>query len=106
MPLFAVGSAEISDKARPALLDVAARMKGDVRLSVLLRGHTDSAGEESFNDQLSWMRARAAQEFLVASGVSRDRITVAGLGARELIDPADTPEARARNRRVEIVWKP
>ena len=101
-----MGSAEIGDKARSSLITAAGQMKSDLRLLVLLRGHSDSAGEEGYNEYLSLQRARAAQEFLVAMGVARDRITVVGLGAREPVDPADTPEARARNRRVEIVWKP
>lgn len=73
------------------------------RLSI--EGHCDFIGTDEFNDWLSLERAKAVQDYLVEHGVEPERLQIVGHGERVPIDPADTDEAREKNRRVEFVFK-
>jgi outer membrane protein OmpA-like peptidoglycan-associated protein len=72
---------------------------------LLLRGHSDPLGFADQNLDLSRRRADAVKDYLVLRGAPADRIAVEGLGPSEPADPLRTPAARARDRRVEILWK-
>lgn len=65
-------------------------------------GHTDRVGSLEDNDRLSLQRAGMVRELLVAAGVARDAIIVAGRGEREPAVATADNVAEARNRRVEI----
>jgi outer membrane protein OmpA-like peptidoglycan-associated protein len=68
----------------------------------LLEGHTDSKGSDEYNQKLSERRAVAAMEYLIARhGIEPKRLSFAGKGEREPLDPAN-PDA-ALNRRVQIM---
>ena len=41
-------------------------------------------------------------EYLIEQGVPSNRLVAAGFGENQPLDPEDTPEARARNRRIEL----
>lgn len=104
-PRFAVYSAVLDPRAQALLQAASERILATPERMVLLRGHSDQRGDDTNNDQLSLQRANAVREFLVSAGIPRARIAVEGVGARQPLDPADTPDARARNRRVEILWR-
>lgn len=73
-------------------------------LRLRIEGHTDSTGDPRRNVALSRRRAEAVKSALVQSfGISPERLTTGGLGATRPLGPNDTPEGRARNRRVEFV---
>ena len=65
-------------------------------------GHTDSSGSYQTNRDLSLKRASAVRNYLVDSGIARNRIAIQGLGESNPIDSNLTKEGRANNRRVEI----
>lgn len=69
---------------------------------VLIVGHTDATGSDSYNMGLSERRARAAQNFLVGEGVAPARLRSTGRGETEPIAPNDTEAGQAQNRRVEV----
>jgi len=70
---------------------------------LLIEGHTALAGTESGRQTLSEERARAVGSYLIQRGVrTPERLTYRGWGANRPLAPNDTPENRARNRRVEI----
>ena len=76
---------------------------------LICEGHTDAKGTESYNFELSLRRARRVGDALERAGLPSERISAQGLGeSRPLVreqtaDGSDDPEARARNRRVEVV---
>ena len=76
-------------------------MKGsDIKLFRIM-GHTDSAGTDAYNENLSLLRAEEVKRRLVSDcGIDATRLEAMGLGERFLADPAD-PKA-AENRRVEF----
>ena len=73
----------------------------DLRFSV--EGHTDNTGNTTQNQTLSESRAKAVCEKLKEMGISASRLSAKGHGMSKPIDNNDTPEGRAKNRRVEFV---
>jgi outer membrane protein OmpA-like peptidoglycan-associated protein len=71
-----------------------------------VEGYTDSQGGEGFNRELSQHRAEAVRTYLIAHGISADRVTAQGFGLANPVADNATPEGRADNRRVEIVVQP
>jgi outer membrane protein OmpA-like peptidoglycan-associated protein len=99
---FVFGQDELTDESRkafaPVLDDVARRPAPEITVT----GHADQVGAERINDALSLRRAERVKEMLVQRGVSAQRVTAAGRGAREPLVRGTDGTAEARNRRVEI----
>ena len=68
-----------------------------------ITGHTDNVGNAASNMDLSKRRSESVKKYLVSKGISADRFEVLYFGAEKPIAPNDTPEGRARNRRVEML---
>jgi outer membrane protein OmpA-like peptidoglycan-associated protein len=73
---------------------------GDSKL--LLVGHTDDKGSDSYNLDLSQRRANAVASYLSSRGVPSARIATSGRGETEPIAPNDNDADRQKNRRVEV----
>lgn len=69
-------------------------------------GYTDSVGSDTYNQQLSELRANAVKNALVVKGVTNSRITTIGMGKSNPVADNSTPEGRQLNRRVAIVIEP
>ncbi|MFN0040216.1 MAG: OmpA family protein [Burkholderiales bacterium] len=69
---------------------------------ILIIGHADAVGTDSFNDQLSRQRAQKVKDDLVRRGIAADRIAVAGRGNREPLVVTAKNVREPQNRRVEI----
>jgi OOP family OmpA-OmpF porin len=67
-----------------------------------IEGYTDNVGQPDANLKLSGERAVAIKQWLVANGVSADRIIAVGFGQEKPIADNSTPAARAQNRRTEF----
>lgn len=85
------------------LIRVADQLKACPAARVTVNGYTDNASAEGINIPLSAQRATAVAEYLIANGVTRDRVTAKGLGSANPIASNDTAEGRAKNRRAELV---
>jgi outer membrane protein OmpA-like peptidoglycan-associated protein len=109
--LFEFDSAELVGDADATIARVAEVLAYYDDVDVEVRGHTDSRGEDDYNQRLSEERAEAVRDTLVSAGVSAARLTAVGFGASDPIAPNETsdgqddPEGRERNRRVEIVLR-
>jgi len=69
-------------------------------------GYTDSTGSESYNQQLSELRANSVKNALVVKGVTNSRVTTIGMGESNPVADNTTPQGRQLNRRVTIVIEP
>lgn len=111
--LFASGSAQLGAEGRPELAKLAATLKNvsekipkDINWVVRVDGHTDkrpiNTKRFASNWELSTARAVSVVRYLAAQGIPPQRLAAAGFGEFHPIDPADTPAALQRNRRIEI----
>lgn len=71
-----------------------------------ITGHTDSSGNAAGNLRLSDQRAGAVEAALIVKGVEASRLTAKGFGSARPIASNDTPDAKARNRRIEVIVRP
>jgi len=99
---FDTGRADIKPNFRPILDKFAESLAQNPATTVTIIGHTDSTGSDAVNNPLSVNRAASTRDYLTARGVAAQRISIDGRGSREPIASNDTPENRAKNRRVEI----
>ncbi|RKQ71324.1 BON domain-containing protein [Litorimonas taeanensis] len=67
---------------------------------IKIEGHTDSLGDDDFNQDLSERRANTVLAFLSAQGVARDRMSAVGYGETLPIADNSTAEGRVQNRRT------
>jgi outer membrane protein OmpA-like peptidoglycan-associated protein len=104
--LFDTNSAILYPGSFDRLRSLAQTLNRYPKSDVIIKGHTDSAGEESYNQTLSERRADTVREFLIAQGVATPRITAIGFGETVPVASNATPEGRQRNRRVEIEIRP
>lgn len=81
-------------------------------MKIEISGHTDTRGSAEHNQELSYNRAKAVVDYLVAHGISADRLTYAGYGETQTLisdeeiakmkSPADREDAHQQNRRTEF----
>ncbi|RFC67802.1 MULTISPECIES: peptidoglycan -binding protein [Mesorhizobium] len=100
------GEAEMK-KLAAAIIELQREIPPEINWVLRVDGHTDNvplSGTGRFKDnwELSSARATAVVKFLIANGVPANRLVAAGFGEFQPLDPADTDEARARNRRIEL----
>jgi outer membrane protein OmpA-like peptidoglycan-associated protein len=101
--LFGYDSDAIQGSARDNLSNLAESLRKYEDTDVLIVGHTDATGSDTYNQGLSERRAASAAAYLASNGVTRARVRTAGRGEAEPIEANETAEGRAQNRRVEIV---
>jgi len=99
---FDTNRADIKPDFRPVLDKFAHSLSENRGTNVTIIGHTDSTGSDAINNPLSQSRASNTRDYLVTRGVAASRFSVEGRGSREPVASNDTPDGRARNRRVEI----
>ena len=69
---------------------------------MVVEGHTDNTGDAARNLALSDDRARAVMDWLIAAGVSPDRLEARGYGEQQPVASNDTEDGRMQNRRVVL----
>jgi OOP family OmpA-OmpF porin len=99
---FRLESAVILPRYRKRLDGVVKVLGEYPDLRLLLRGHADETGPEDFNMRLSRRRAEGVKRYLVRRGVAAGRLQTEALGESEPLVTGQTPEAWAKNRRVEL----
>ncbi len=110
--LFDFDKWDIKEQAINTLTRLAKLIKDLNKRHVLIEGHTDARGTESYNLDLSNKRALSVKNWFISRGTLSDvEFQVKGHGESSPIAPntnpdgSDNPEGRAANRRVEIIIK-
>jgi outer membrane protein OmpA-like peptidoglycan-associated protein len=101
--LFGSNQATLLPAARSRLDQVAEVLMTTHERHLVVEGHTDSQGSDSFNLDLSQRRADAVRSYLVQRGYHGDLIRANGIGEGRPVADNGNAEGRANNRRVEIV---
>lgn len=97
--LFEDGQATLRPGAEQSLSGIIALLNEHPSRNVLIEGHSDPTN----SPELSLQRANTIRSVFLRNGISSDRITAVGLGARFPITDNETPANRLRNRRVEVI---
>lgn len=100
--LFKINSSTLSDSAKTSLEKVAGVFVEYPETNILVEGHTDDTGSDTYNMQLSEKRAQAVSDYLTSKGVAANRFTVKWYGEAQPKYPNDSEANRALNRRVEL----
>ena len=112
--LFASGRFNIDEKGKEALKALAKVLEVDTEISITVEGHTDnvpyspaSSSQIRDNWDLSVMRATSVVKTILEYGeINPQRLTASGRSEYVPVDESDTKEARAKNRRTEIILTP
>ncbi|MXN79593.1 OmpA family protein [Burkholderia sp. 4701] len=107
MSLFDSGRAQLKPGSNRAMVGALEMIKSHPDKRILVAGYTDNTGDPDSNLQLSTARAEAVRDWLVdASRIPATQFAIQGYGVTRPIASNDTPDGRARNRRVEITLIP
>ncbi len=111
--LFKSGSYKVDARGEQAIGKIARVLEQHPDINIMIEGHTDnvpyrsSDGPIEDNWDLSVKRATTIVKLLLDnSTINPKRVTAAGRGEFFPVDPANTPEARQKNRRTEIILAP
>lgn len=100
--LFDQSQAILLPESYPTLDKLVDVMMENRTLVIQLEGHTDFRGPANANRKLSGERVNVIRNYLINKGIQKERVRTKAFGGTQPIDTDDTPEARQRNRRVEI----
>jgi outer membrane protein OmpA-like peptidoglycan-associated protein len=110
--LFDFDKADLRPVAQQTLHQAAGIIQQKAKGAVRIEGHTDSKGNDAYNQKLSERRADSVKRWFVEKeGLTNVQFTTQGFGAKRPVasntkpDGSDDPEGRQKNRRVEIVIK-
>jgi outer membrane protein OmpA-like peptidoglycan-associated protein len=110
--LFDFDKADLRPAAQKTLHDAAGIVRDKAKGAIRIEGHTDSKGNDAYNQKLSERRAASVKTwFIDKEGLGSMQFTTQGFGEKKPItsntkpDGSDDPEGRQKNRRVEIILK-
>ena len=103
--LFDSAKATFKKETDQVLQAMTAIFKEYPQANFSIEGHTDSDGSKSSNQALSERRANAVRDYLIANGISADRLSASGFGEANPIANNRTRAGKKENRRVEVKLK-
>lgn len=108
--LFESARAELKPQGKTALAEVARILKTMPNRQFQVAGHTDDDAMHSAKYPSNWYlssaRAIEVVSYLVSQGMDPKQLSAAGYGEFDPVAPNDTPQDKAKNRRIEIVVQP
>lgn len=102
--LFNFDQYTLTERSKYILQNVTEKLETQ-KDTVLLNGHTDNKGRESYNIDLGLARSNSVKNFLLEQGVNKEQLGVHSFGEKQPIDDNITQEGQHHNRRVDIEKK-
>ncbi|MFD0862096.1 OmpA family protein [Sungkyunkwania multivorans] len=99
---FATNKANVNSSSSETLDKMAGIFKDYPKTNIIVEGHTDNTGDDTYNLDLSQRRAQSVVNYLASKGVDRSRFTIAWYGEGQPKYDNSTVSGRAKNRRVEL----
>ena len=99
---FEAGSAALTANSKYELDNLVSGMNAFPAISIEVAGHTDNTGDAGANLTLSAQRAASVVKYLSDRGISTGRLKPRGYGDTKPLEPNDSPENQAKNRRTEF----
>jgi outer membrane protein OmpA-like peptidoglycan-associated protein len=103
---FDWNSAQLTPKADKTIARFLSDSKTFDFKEIYVSGHTDSSGADPYNLKLSFKRAQAVANQLIAGGIPKDNIKVFAYGEAHMLVPTLPNTRTPQNRRVEIFGYP
>lgn len=100
---FNTGSSELKSESKTELGKLMTVLAANEAVKIQINGHTDNVGNADKNTSLSNDRAKSVYDYLIANGVSEDRLTFKGFGDTRPISSNDTDGGKRRNRRTDFI---
>lgn len=100
---FKSESTQLTAASMKTIPELLAAIEGRASVNISVVGHTDTAGDEEYNRQLSLKRARTVEQLLVKNGVDRESIETTSHGEHNLLIKTGDNTHEPKNRRVEVV---
>lgn len=102
-PVTFVGkSGVLTSSARTSLTKIAALLKANPELSIMISAHSDNSGTSAQRIRLTWARSRSVADYLVVRGIAAKRLRWNGYGSAKPIGDNGSVTGRALNNRIEI----
>lgn len=101
--LFDTGKFDLNISAQRSMEKIAEFLEMKKNRNLLVEGHTDNVGSDSYNQTLSEQRAISVKRALEKRGVAGDRIVTIGYGKNYPLASNDTARGKQQNRRVEAI---
>lgn len=99
---FETGSTNLTAESKNQVSNIAAILKAFPTSAIKIGGYTDNVGNPESNLKLSDERAKKVMSELVALGIAANRLDAEGYGEQFPVEPNDTPEGQAKNRRTSL----
>lgn len=100
---FNTGSSELKPVSKTELGKLITVLTANQSAKIQINGHTDNVGNADKNKSLSNDRAKAVYDYLVANGISEERLAFKGFGDTRPIASNDTDDGKRRNRRTDFI---
>lgn len=100
---FSFDSMSLTSDAKTVVSEDAQILKSHPNVKVQIEGHCDARGGVQYNIALGEKRAKAVEHLLEDLGIQKNRISTISYGKERPIDPAQTEDAYAKNRRANFV---
>jgi outer membrane protein OmpA-like peptidoglycan-associated protein len=100
--LFDFDSSTLRPEGYNNLQKLVSIINRDTDTILVIVGHTDSSGDDSYNLRLSERRAQSASTYMISQGLPASRIQTVGRGEYEPIAENTTDAGRQKNRRIEV----
>jgi outer membrane protein OmpA-like peptidoglycan-associated protein len=101
--LFATGKSDLNVSAELSMDKIADFLQENQNRNLLVEGHTDSVGNDEYNQGLSEQRAAAVKSALVKRSIASERIVTIGYGKTYPLLSNDAATGKQQNRRVEAI---
>ncbi len=99
----------VKKESEPSIQLLFMFLESHPKIKIEIAGHTDSKGNDAYNEDLSQRRSNTVRQLMIDQGIPAERMVAKGHGEKEPIAPntkpdgSDNPKGRALNRRTEIV---
>ena len=100
--IFAQGKFDITKESFDELDKLVIMLRETRSMEIQLEGHTDFRGSSTANMNLSQLRVDATKTYIVSKGIETGRVSTKAFGGTQPLTRENTPEARAKNRRVVV----
>lgn len=99
---FETDKYDLKDESKIELNHLVTMMMQNPSIRIEVEGHTDDQGSKAHNIDLSTARANTVYQYLIASGISADRLMFKGYADERPLSDNSTEEGRANNRRTSV----